>query len=87
MGHVVDRSDFLDVLEESAVLRRPVLVQLRDGHRFEDIARRVVTEDGEDYAVFEQHDSLPLSSISDCRRAVPREDTYAGKRGQSASRG
>jgi hypothetical protein len=82
MGHVVDRSDFLDMLEESATMRRPVEVQLRDGHRFEDIARQVVTQDGEDYAIFEQHDSLPVKSISDCRRASPIEPTYAGKRGQ-----
>jgi transcriptional antiterminator Rof (Rho-off) len=82
MGHVVDRSDFLDVLEESATLRRPVEVHLRDGHRFEDIARQVVTQDGEEYAIFEQHASLPMKSISDCRRAAPVEPTYAGTRGQ-----
>lgn len=82
MGHVVDRSDFLDVLEESATLRRPVEVHLRDGHRFEDIARQVVTQDGEEYAIFEQHASLPMKSISDCRRAAPVEPTYAGKRRQ-----
>jgi hypothetical protein len=87
MGHVVDRSDFLDVLEESATLRRPVEVQLKDGHRFEDIARQVVTQDGEDFAVFEAHESLPIRSISDCRRAEPLEPSYAGKRRQAPSRG
>ena len=80
MGHLVGRGDFLDVFEESATLRKPVSVALRDGHRFEDRVRQVVTEDGEDFAVFELHGMLAVSSISDVTRAEPREETYAGKR-------
>jgi Rho-binding antiterminator len=87
MGHVVERSDFVDMLEESVTTRRPVSVLLRDGRRFEDVVREVVTQDGDDFAIFEQHAATPIRTISDCSRAQPWEPTYSGKRGQSAHRG
>ena len=87
MGHLVARCDVLDVLEEAAVVRKPILVELRDGHRFEDRVKDVVTQDGEDFAVFEFHAMTPVSSIKNARRAESREPTYAGKRGQSHEMG
>src|SRR5438034_1057345 len=36
MGHRFDRGDVIDMLEESAIRRIPVVVQLRDGRTFED---------------------------------------------------
>jgi Rho-binding antiterminator len=71
MGTKLDRCDFLDVLEEAAVLRRPVVVELREGTVFEDRVRDVVTEQGEDFAVFVDHARVPVSDIADCRRATP----------------
>jgi Rho-binding antiterminator len=80
MGHLIERCDFLDVLEEAVTLRKPVSVELRDGTRFEDRVRDVVTEDGAEHAIFELHGTIPLSSISSTTRAEPRADSYAGKR-------
>jgi transcriptional antiterminator Rof (Rho-off) len=71
MGHQIDRCDFLDVLEEAAVLHRPVLVELREGTVFEDRVRDVVTELGEDFAIFVDHARVPVSDIAHCRRASP----------------
>ncbi|HET6281592.1 MAG TPA: hypothetical protein VFH73_11505 [Polyangia bacterium] len=82
MGHIVGACDFLDVLEESAVLRSAVLIELRNGAHFTDTVRDVVTEDGEDFALFHDHGRMPLHAISDARRAHPREATYEGKLGQ-----
>jgi hypothetical protein len=71
MGYPLDRCDFLDVLEEAAVLHRPVEVELRAGTIFKDRVRDVVTEGGEDFALFEEHARIPLSEIADCHRAPP----------------
>jgi Rho-binding antiterminator len=79
MGHRVGRCEFLDVLEESAVTHRAVAVELVDGTRFTDDVKDVVTENGEDYAVFQQHDRVPVSDIADCNRAEPDAQTYSGK--------
>jgi transcriptional antiterminator Rof (Rho-off) len=80
MGHMVTRCDFLDVLEESVVFHAAVAVELHDGTRFEDRTREVVTQDGEEVAIFDLHGEIPVSSIKSARRAQPHEDTYAGKR-------
>ena len=82
MGHLVEACDFLDVLEESAVLKSPVIVELRHGERFTDHVRDVITEEGQDFAVFANHDRIPLHAIADVIRAHPPESTYAGKLGQ-----
>ena len=80
MGHRIDVGDVIDMLEESAMMKRPVLVQLTDGRVFEDRVREIVKWQGEDHVVFHDHELTPLGSISDIRRGRPPELTYAGKR-------
>jgi hypothetical protein len=80
MGHILDVGDILDMLEESALMKRPVVVILRDGRTFEDRVREIVKWNGQDHVVFHSHEMLPLHSISQTRRARPPEFTYAGKR-------
>jgi hypothetical protein len=75
----LDPCDIVDMLEEAAVSRRPVAVELRSNKRFTDHVRDVVTEDGEEWAVFATHESVPVRHIHNCSRAVPWEPTYAGK--------
>jgi hypothetical protein len=80
MGHRLDRGDVIDMLEESAIRRIPVVVQLRDGRVFEDRVTDIGKWDGEDWVAFAQHDFTPLRTISSCQRAQPPEYSYAGKR-------
>lgn len=82
MGHQVGPCDFLDVLEEGAVLKRAVLVDLKDGRHFTDTVRDVVTENGEDFVVFHDHGRMALHQLSNARRAQPIEPSYEGKLGQ-----
>ena len=82
MGHIVEKCDFLDVLEEAAVLGTEVLVDLRDGGHFKDGVREVITENGQDFALFKAHGRLPVHTLSAARRAAPRIDSYEGKLGQ-----
>jgi hypothetical protein len=81
MSHQVDRCDFIDMLEESATLHRPVEVTLRGDRRFADSVREVVTESGEDFAVFRDHGRVNVREILDCVWTGPRPgaDSYAGK--------
>ena len=79
MGHLLDRGDVLDVLEESVVLSRPVHVELKGGSTFVDQARFVVSEDGEYWAVFRHYDTVPVSKIAFCAPTVPNESSYRGK--------
>jgi hypothetical protein len=79
MGHLVDRCDFIDVLEESAVTKRAVQVELERGERFVDNVRDVVTEHGADFAVFKDHGRIPVAEISDCARAEPFPHSYDQK--------
>jgi hypothetical protein len=80
MGHRLDIGDVIDMLEESAMMRRPVVVQLSDGRIFEDRVQEIIKWDGEDQIVFKDHELTPISSISSIQRARPPELTYAGKR-------
>ena len=80
MGHRLDIGDMIDMLEESAMMRRPVLVQMRDGRVFEDRVKEIIKWEGEDHVVFKDHELTPLGSISGVRRSRPPELTYAGKR-------
>ena len=80
MGHRLDVGDVIDMLEESAMTRRPFVVQLSDGRIFEDRVQEIVKWDGEDHVVFKDHELTPLSMISSMQRAWPPELTYAGKR-------
>jgi transcriptional antiterminator Rof (Rho-off) len=80
VGHLIERCDFIDMLEESARFHRPLVVELKDGRSFTDEARDVITESsGEEWAVFRFHDRLSLDEISSCRAAAPVEPTYRGK--------
>lgn len=79
MGQEVGRCDFIDVLEESVASRRNVAVSLRDGKHFIDRVEDVVTQDGEDWAVFRDHSWVSVSDIEDCVRAQPRDATYDPK--------
>jgi hypothetical protein len=42
MGHIIETCDFVDVLEEAAVLGTEVAIDLRDGGHFTDTVRDVV---------------------------------------------
>jgi transcriptional antiterminator Rof (Rho-off) len=80
VGHLIERCDFIDMLEESVRLHRPLVVELKDGRSFTDEARDVITEaSGQEWAVFRFHDRLSLDEISSCRPAAPVEPTYRGK--------
>lgn len=80
MGHRLDVGDVIDMLEESAMMRRPVEVKLHDGRVFEDRVKEIVKWEGEDHVVFKDHELTPLMKISGVRRSRPPEMTYAGKR-------
>ncbi len=67
----VGRCDFIDVLEEAVLRRRPVSVQLRAGDAFTDQVVDVVTEQGDDFAVFRSHARVPVGDIL----SVTREPT------------
>ena len=60
------RCDFLDVLEESVTIQKPVSVTLRDGKSFTDQVRDVVTEQGEDYVNFAAQGRVPVTQIERC---------------------
>ena len=80
MGHRLDVGDVIDMLEESALMRRPFVFHLSDGRVFEDRAQEIVKWAGEDHVVFKDHELTPVSAISNIQRAWPPELTYAGKR-------
>jgi len=80
MGHRLDVGDVIDMLEESAMMRRPMVVQLTDGRTFEDRVQEIIKWEGQDHVVFKDHELTPISSISGIRRARPPVFTYAGKR-------
>lgn len=65
----VGRCDFLDVLEEAVLKHRPVAVQLREGESFIDEVVDVVTEKGDDFAVFKSHARVSVGSILAVSRA------------------
>ena len=79
MSHNVERCDFIDMLEESAKMHRTVAVTLRGDTHFSDDVRDVVTEAGEDYALFRDHGRVAVSDILDCVWTAPREASYDGK--------
>ena len=79
MSHQVERCDFIDMLEESAKLHRPIAVTLRGDTHFAEAVRDVVTESGEDFAVFHDHGRVAVSDILDCVWTAPREEGYDKK--------
>jgi Rho-binding antiterminator len=68
----VGQCDFIDVLEETVLRRRPVAVQLRAGETFIDQMTDVVTEAGTDFAIFRTHPRVPVREIA----AVSRSETH-----------
>jgi Rho-binding antiterminator len=68
----LERCDFLDVLEESSITGRNVAVTLLGGEFFLDGVKDVVTQDGEDWAVFRDHAWVAVSDIEGCIPARPR---------------
>ena len=86
MGHRLDIGDVIDMLEESAMMRRPVIVQLRDGRIFEDRVHEIIKWQGADHVVFKDHELTPLASISGVQRSRPPEFTYTGHRAKGLPR-
>ena len=68
---VLGRCDFIDVLEEAVLRRRPVAVQLREGDTFIDRLVDVVTEGGDDFAVFAFQGRVAVSEIVAVTRREP----------------
>ena len=65
------RCDFIDVLEEAQLVKRPVQVKLRSGASFVDVVKDVVTKDGEEFVAFDSNGTLKLSEIQAMSRAEP----------------
>lgn len=65
------RCDFIDVLEEAALVKGAVVVKLRTGETFIDTVKDVVTLDGRDWVDFVEHDRVPVSDIHGMSRAEP----------------
>jgi hypothetical protein len=59
----VGRCGFIDLLEEAVLRRKPVAVQLREGLSFIDEVVDVVTENGDDFAVFKRHPRVSVGEI------------------------
>jgi Rho-binding antiterminator len=78
---VVGRCSFIDVLEEAVLVHRPVALALRDGTRFIDVVTDVVTENGEDYAVFHSHERVPVTDIAAATRADPHRSAQGSRSG------
>jgi hypothetical protein len=83
VGHLLDRCDLIDILEESVRLHRPVMVELKDGRSFVDEARDVTDGAAGDWAIFRLHDRVPLGEISFCGPAEPPANSYRGKPARS----
>jgi len=79
MSHLVDSCDFIDMLEESAKMHRPIIVTLSGGSRFEDTVRDLVTEDGQDFVLFRDHGRYPARDVLDCVWTAPRSESYDAK--------
>lgn len=47
MAHQLDVGDIIDMIEESVMKKRPIVVHLRDGRIFEDRAREIVKWEGQ----------------------------------------
>src|ERR1051325_10457153 len=64
MGHRLDVGDVIDMLEESVMMRRPLLVKLSDGRVFEDRVQDIIKWEGEDHVVFRQHDLMMSCTLT-----------------------
>ena len=79
MGHMEDRCDILDILEEAVVTKRAVTVDLLGDRHFTDLVTDVVTEAGQDFAFFKAHGRWGLNDIRTVSRAQPHDQSYKGK--------
>jgi len=79
MSHQLESCDFIDMLEESAKMHRPIAVTLRSNVHFSDNVRDVVTEQSGDYVLFYEHGRVPVTEILDCVWTAPREESYDSK--------
>ena len=68
----VGRCSFIDVLEEASLRKTRVAISLRDGTAFIDKVKDVVTENHEDYAIFENHDRVAVTEVASATRAPHR---------------
>ena len=74
MGQALDTGDIIDMLEESATTGLPVVVSTNDGRQFTDRVADVVTENGQDFAEFQDNPRLAVKEILHC---APAEGTAA----------
>ncbi|MFZ5471629.1 MAG: hypothetical protein ACOZIN_19560 [Myxococcota bacterium] len=65
----IGRCALIDVLEEAVLRARPVAVTLRGGTSFIDRVVDVVTERGDDFAVFATHERVRVGDIAGLTRA------------------
>jgi transcriptional antiterminator Rof (Rho-off) len=80
MGHLLDRCDVIDVLESSVKLKRSVTVELKNGRKFVDQAKDVVTEpDGPEWVQFRDHDRVIVDDIVSCAPVDPPSSSYDAK--------
>jgi hypothetical protein len=79
MGHIIDRCDVIDVLEESVRLHRRVSVTLKEGRHFVDQTRAVETTPDGEWAIFHDHDRILIDDIASAGPAEPPENSYRGK--------
>jgi len=80
MGHLIDRCDVIDILESSVKLRQAVTVELKNGGKFVDRAKDVVTEpDGPEWVQFHDHDRVIVDDIAFCAPVEPRSSSYDTK--------
>lgn len=83
MAYVQDEvgsCDFLDLLEEAAVRKRPVKIVAK-GEEFEDVVLDVVTENHQDFVVFKEHGRMLVKDVKSATRAettadVPLNDAF-----------
>ena len=76
MGHLIDRCDVIDILESSVKLRQAVTVELKNGGKFVDRAKDVVTEpDGPEWVQFHDHDRVIVDDIAFCAPVEPRSSS------------
>lgn len=67
----IGRCDFLDMLEEAAVTKKPLEVEMRNGEIFTDEVRDVITKEGQEFVDFLDHRMVPLAEILGVKPARP----------------
>lgn len=68
----VGHCDFIDVLEEAVLAKKPVAITLKSGEQFTDEVQDVVTENHQEFAILRGHGRLLVDDIRSCSRAEPR---------------